>query len=862
MLRSSATAALISLTLCSVMLAGQHYRLGDDVVPRFQEVALKLDPDQETYSGSVRVELEVRKPTERFRFHAEEMNLSRVELQGSSKTIPLTHQAGERALIHVTTSEPLKPGRYTLSIDFTNEFDKRAVGLYKMTSEQRGYAFTQFEATDARKAFPSWDEPGFKIPYQFTISVPASIEIVTNTPVEKQAEAEGWKTIVFAKTKPLPTYLLAIAAGPLEFVPISGLSIPGRIVTTKGQSHLAARAVSLTPPILEALESYFAGKYPYEKLDLIAIPEYWPGAMEHPGAVTFAENILLQDEKASGSQRRTLARVIAHELAHMWFGDLVTMKWWDDLWLNESFADWLGDKITDQVYPQFRLQLAELQGIQGTMSQDARPTTEAIRQPVDSPETALNEVGLAYNKGKAVLGMFEQYIGTEAFRKGVLRYIKENAWGNAEAADLWRALAKEGRTQLPSALSTFVDQPGLPLIEARVGPRGQVVLTQKRFLNDGVSAKPLTWKVPVALKFSDGNTTRTRTVLLEEPRQSVDLGAKVAWVYPHADAVGYYRWSVAPEMMMALARSSRQNLNTPERVSFIGNLSALLDAGAISGDVYLATLAEFAEDPEPQVISGLVGAVQKIKLTFVTRDLEHPFGAYVRKILGPALRRFGTKPREGEEETIGISRPQLIGWLADEGKDPAVIAEARAMAAAFMKDRNAVDPALISPSLQIAAREGDRALFDEYRKRFEEARNPADRARFLMGLGAFRTPVLREAALRYALEGPLRANEIFIVAFSQADSSAGRDELYRWLTENYGAVTKRLPPAFIPGMPLVAAGCEPERVAAARKFFAEPSHRVEGTDKELEKVASQVSDCARLRQRESKAVGEYLRASN
>src|SRR5262245_44236252 len=356
------------LAVPSLAGAGEHVRLGTDVVPTRQEVRLKLDPRIDTYGGTVRIELDVRKAGAPVRLHAEEMTITGASLDG----VEATHAAGPDNTIVVTPARPLPAGRAVLTLDFKNEYDRRAVGLYKM-AQGDGYLYTQFEAIDARKAYPCFDEPGFKIPWQLTVDVPAGFDAVSNTPETPGPERDGWKEVRFAQTKPLPSYLVALVVGKLGFVPIEGMSVPGRVVTVRGQERLTAVAARMTPPLLKAAEGWFGQPYPYEKLDLIAVPEYWPGAMEHPGCITFADGILLLDEAtATPSQRRLLARVNAHELAHMWFGDLVTMAWWDDLWLNESFADWMGDKLADQVHPELQVTLSEMHTTQDTMTADRR----------------------------------------------------------------------------------------------------------------------------------------------------------------------------------------------------------------------------------------------------------------------------------------------------------------------------------------------------------------------------------------------------------------------------------------------------------------------------------------------------------
>src|SRR5439155_17675029 len=347
-----------------------------------------------------------------------------------------------------------------------------------------------FEATEARCAFPCWDEPEFKIPFQVTLVVPEAHLAIGNTPVETDTVADGQRTVVFERTPPLPAYLLAIATGPLETVPIEGMRVPGRIVTIKGASGVAREAARVTPPLVAALEKYFGLPYPYRKLDLLAVPEFWPGAMENAGAIAFADRILLIDPRAaSAGQKRTLVAVDAHELAHMWFGDLVTMKWWDDLWLNESFASWMGDKITQEVAPEYEMPLAEVEETQRAMLRDAQRSTRPIRAPIDvfdNIDEAFDE--LTYDKGQAVLTMFEAWLGPETFRKGVVAYLKAHAWGSATASDLWASLSKTAGRDVAGPMSTFLDQPGVPLVKVDLLPGGKVRLSQERFLNEGAAA--------------------------------------------------------------------------------------------------------------------------------------------------------------------------------------------------------------------------------------------------------------------------------------------------------------------------------------------------------------------------------------
>ena len=836
-------------------------RLPADVTPTFQSVRLDLDADKTEYAGSTRIEITVRAEVPAIRFHAVEMQLKRVSLHGPKGDVALEPESVDGGIVAAKAPSAIAPGSYTLSIDFANDFDARSVGLYRVESAGHAYAFTQFQATDARKAFPCWDEPGFKFPYQMTIAVPEAHRAVSNTPVEKETVERGIRTVVFARTKPLPSYLLAIATGPLEFTPIPGLRVPGRIVTPQGSSALTGVAVSMTPAIFDAVEKYFGIPYPYEKLDLIAVPEFTPGAMENAGAITYGDRFLLFDEKTiSAAERQTLAVFTAHEIAHMWFGDLVTMKWWDDLWLNESFAEWLGNKIADQVQPQSLIRLNALTEVQGAFLTDAQQATHAIRQPVLSMDNLFQAADeLAYKKGQAVLSMTERWIGLETFRKGVVAYLKKHAYGNAEGKDLFEALGSASGEDVGSMLATFLDQPGVPIVRAELGEGGAVTLTQTRYKNFGAAEPPpQLWKIPVTLRWESGGTQRTRTVLLDRDRMTVQLeGGAPAWVHPNADEAGYYRWSVDSQTLGRLTAAATA-LNERERIGLIQNATALLDAGEIHGDQYISLLAAFSGEQNPVVLSALISAMGRVRTTFVTEPLEDSFAATLRRVLGPALKRYGIDRAPAEAEAVSLVRPKLLGWLGEEGKDEAVRSRAESLARAFLKDRASVDPSLVGPVLRLAALRGDEALFEEYRKKFETSTAPNDRYPLLSAIGSFSNPALRERALRYTLTGPIRPHELFWIPAAMSADPEYLDQVWAWWRENYDVVAGRMPPDYSIYIPYAVAGCSEERLRQGETFFADPKHSPPGTLKELAKVAEGVRDCVGLRAREGGAVTRAL----
>ncbi len=853
------------LILQSVSFA-DFKRLDDNASPTFQSINLKLDPALAEYSGSVSIQFDIKKATNTFSFNAEGLTLGKMKLKGPDGYVGFGNTVNEvdTGVIDVTTDEEIQPGSYTLNIDFTNDFNTQATSLYKLKVGENSYSFTQFESIDAREAFPCWDEPIFKIPFQMTLTVPENHQTVSNTPFLSEKTSDGWKTVVFEKTKPIPSYLLAIATGELEFVDVPGMSIPGRIVTVKGKSDMVAEAVSATPKILKALENYFGRPYPYKKLDLLAVPEFWAGAMENVGAVTFRETILLVDPaEATVSQKRRLASVVSHELAHMWFGDLVTMEWWDDLWLNESFASWMGNKITHEVFPEYQMDISSARRASGVMSSDARPSAEPIRQPVNDPGDLTGNSGVIYVKGEATLKMFEQWVRPEVFRKGVLDYLAAHEWGNATASDLWSALSEASGKDVTAAMSVFIDKPGVPQVEVETALDGSITLTQSRFANYGVT-QPETpvWTIPVELRYADESGIRSKTITLSEPSMTVKLESDgdIKWILPNPGITGYYRWKTSAAGLNAIANAS-SSLEPREKIGYLGNLSALLDAGIVSGGDYLKALGGLSVDKDANVISAVIAGLGKVEGAFVPDELSEQYAIYVRNTLAPALKQFGMAPKAGEDEAITRVRPQLIGIMVNSGHDEATQEYCEKVAKKYLADPQSVEASTIGVAIQVSALRGHRDMFDEYRKRFETAEKPAERSRFLSALGQFRDPELRDEALLYAFDGPLRPQELFTIPGGVARvSDASQEYIFTWLQKNYEAITSKMPPMFKTFLPFFAGGCSGELLAEANTFFMDSTRYVKGVERQLGRVSDQVNDCVGLREREGPAVAAYLRS--
>jgi alanyl aminopeptidase len=860
---------LVAAALCAqghhgalAELPGEDLRLGRDVVPVSARVELALDPDRDGYTGVARFALEAAADADSFRLHSRGLVYRSVVLESGGSEIPVRAHPREGELVTIVPDRRLAAGRYALTIAFENRFDERGAGLYKTRSEGRNYIFTQFEAVDARQAFPCWDEPRFKHPWQLEVTIPDGLLAVSNTPVAEESVQAGRRKVLFAETKPLPSYLLALAVGPLETVPIPGLEVPGRIVTTHGSSHLASEAASAVAPALRELERYFGSPYPFEKLDLIAVPEFWYSAMENPGAIVFAERILLLDPRTSGfEERRRMIAILTHELAHMWFGDVVTMSWWDDLWLNESFANWIEGKVTTRVFPELRTDVDQLEGRESAFKLDSRSSARAIRRSVH-PMANLVQMAdaLAYNKGEAVLGMFEQWLGQETFRAGILDYMHTHAWGNARGEDLWSSLSDAAGKDMSGPMESFLDQSGVPLVRAELMQYGRVRLTQRRFLAEGVRDRAENlWQIPVTIRVSNGTAVQTETFLMTGRMQVFTLPIRdPLWIHPNAGERGYYRWEIEPLALLLILDHHLAELDLRERVGLVDNLSALLVAGSLQGDTYLGALRRLAADHEPEVVLAVLRALQQVRVAFATPELEEPFARYVRACLGPAAERFGFEARPDEAPRVTILRPKILQWMADAGRDRNALEQGAAIGRAYLEGAAAMDPAMIETGLALYVLAGGREAWETVRARFESTDDALERQRLLRSLGAVQDSALVRGALDYSLTGPLRAPEIFVIAGALEAVPRIRSLVSPWMIENYEAIMERIPEIHALAIARSADGCSESRLEEVRRFLAAPEHQSVGIVDEMTRVSESVGDCARLAGRQGGAVAAYL----
>lgn len=849
-----------------------HGQLGDAVVPTHYDLDLTILPESERFSGHVMIDVAVNRPSQTIWLHGMDLEVSRAWVDSGGRTFGADYeQVDPTGIARLRLAEMPESGPARLHFLYEAPYNGALEGLYKVSDGGEDYAFTQFEATSARLAFPGFDEPAFKTPFDIKVTAHADHAVITTTP-EISAEPAGEEGLVkrtYATTPPLPTYLIAFAVGPLDVVEWQDLPptdirdrpLPLRGVATRGKGEKLAFALENTRAIVEAEEAYFGIAFPYPKLDLIAVPDFSAGAMENVGAITFREQLLLLDDTASFGQKRAYVSVNAHELAHQWFGDLVTPKWWDDIWLNESFATWMGNKAAHAAFPEMGFANATFRGALGVMNADALATARQIRQPIESNhDIATAFDGITYQKGGAVLAMFESWLGEEAFRAGVQLHMQRFANGVADVHDFLRSLADgAGREDVVDAFSTFLFQPGVPIVSTALdcsGPAPVVRVAQSRYLPVGsTGSRNAHWQVPLCMAYeSEGGRVRHCT-LVDTPEATVELPAAScpAWLMPNADGAGYYRFALDEAGWSALFGNFAA-LGEREAQALLGSLSAAYE----SDDATTATLVDafrvLAPSPDREVATAPLGDLRMMHDRLARNDAARAgVEAFVRELYSPRLAALGLGAQAGESPDTALLRPTLVAALAGLGQDETLRATLKERAIAWLGeseiDPAALDPGLVGTALSVAVEEGDAAFAERLLERALASRDATFRQRALGALAG--SPADDVAAMMRGLiaDERLRDNEAIQVAFSQVGTREQRDAFWTWVTqeENLSALLARIPTWRKGAIAGVGGGfCSTARADEVEAFFAPRVDALEGGPRELAQTLESIRLCAAL----------------
>jgi alanyl aminopeptidase len=852
-------------------------QLPKDTHPLRYALSMRIDPRQQRFSGTAGIEVQLDRARSVIWLHGRGLHVTSSAVDGAAAA---WEQVNPEGLARVTTSRPVGPGKVTLQIAWDREFEPQIVGLYLAHEAGESYAVTQFEAVDARRAFPGFDEPVFKTPFDVTLTVPSDDVAIANTmPTSEEAAEAGMKRVRFGTTKPLPTYLVAWAVGPFDVVvppplppnEVRHRPLQVRGIAPKGRGDEFAFALKTGAEELLLLEKYFGTEFPFEKLDHIAVPDYTYGAMENAGAIVYREEILLFKPGVSSEQTKSgIAGVMAHEMAHQWFGDLVTMRWWTDTWLNESFATWMGNRTVQEWDPAYGAWTQFLGGVNRAKQQDSLASARAVRQPLDAIKNVWNQFDrITYLKGGSVLAMFERWLGTDRFRDGIRRYLAAHAYGGGDTDDLLDAISQEAGRDVKTPFHTFLDQAGVPLVEAKVScldGKGRLELEQSRYLPIGSEAdRARLWKIPVCARYGEGGSDHESCTLLEEQRGSLPLEGCPDWLLPNADASGYYRWTLPFEDLRKLTGKAYSRLNARERIALADDVRAAIHSGKLSFADGMAVIAPMAADPDPQVASvplEILTAARDDLIPEASRELVEEWG---RKLYGPVAHRLGWTPRRGEPLPVRAFRSRVLFFLAFKAHEPRVIAEAnrRGRAYAGLADGKfhpaAVDPGLAGLALSVAVRQGGAPVFNEMAKRFDKLQDATMRRRVLFALAATADPALRDRVLAMPLDPRLRKNERIDIFLAVAEHTDSREAAWEALKKEFDQLIPLVPESHaMRSIGLVTTFCDLSHLADARAFFAERAPRMPGGARAMTETLEEVKLCSAWREAQASSAQQFF----
>jgi puromycin-sensitive aminopeptidase len=845
------------------------YRLPQTIVPQRYDLRLEPDLAASSFAGEVTIFILVNEQTPEIVLNAIELDIKNAVLlddAGHAEPAQITlEEATERC--RLTFASAVAPGPTRLRINFEGTLNDKLRGFYRSTYRDpegatKVIAATQFEATDARRAFPCWDEPAFKAVFATTLVVEPSLTAISNTAISSEAMENGKRVVRFADSIPMSTYLVAFVVGELEATAPTFIgNTPLRVWCVPGKARLAAFGQAIGAFSLDFFEKYYARPYPGDKLDLLSIPDFAAGAMENLGAITFRETALLVDEAAAThAEQERVADVVAHENAHMWFGDLVTMEWWNGLWLNEAFATFMEMLAVDAWKPQWQRWTTFGVSRSAALSVDGLHATRPIEYPVAAPRDAdaMFDV-LTYEKGASVLRMLEQYLGADVFRDGVREYLRRHAYRNTQTGDLWLALGAASGQPIPEMMDGWIFHSGYPLVSAVV-ENGRLRLAQQRFwylpngANDEAAAQR--WRIPVQIRINAGGKSRSEQVLLTEAEAHLDLPEGFESALANEGGHGFYRVRYTPDLLARILDRLPDGLSAIERFNLVNDAWAAVLAGLMSLAAYLNLTSRFRAERDKNVWSLLVGSFQT--LNRIRLEADGPaLEAFVRDRLAPAVAELGWQSRPAESELTRQLRGDLLRALGILGNDPKVQREAESL---FSQGRLPADANIEAAIIPIVAYVGDTARYEDFFDRFRTAASPQIEQRFLYALAAFRQTPLIERTLAGTLDGTFRTQDAPLLLRSMLMGVHSRDAAWAFVQTNWDKMSKAYPPNGLRRLCEGVLGLStPEQEREVRRFFDE--RKIELGGKTLAQYLEQLRILVSLRDREAAGLRANLAAA-
>jgi len=843
--------ALLALSLL-IALPLFAQRLPSDVVPSHYTIALDVDLPGRRFGGEETIAIATKTTSARIALNSVGLTITRAAIDGVAATVETNESAEQITLV---APNAIAPGQHTLALAWTGVLDDGLHGLYISKTARREYVVSQMQATYARMVFPSFDEPAFKATFDLSVTAPDGDTVLSNGTVARDEPLGGGRhRLTFTTTPRMSTYLLAIAIGDFDCLSGTEDGVPIRVCAVKEKIGEAAFALEAAKAVVRFDNRWFSIRYPYGKLDLVAIPDFEWGGMENTGAIFFRESSLLMPADASPARRANVAGLISHEIAHQWFGDLVTAAWWDDIWLNEGFATWKAPLAVAAWRPEWATPTESARATQGAIAVDALLSSRAIHATASTPGE-IKEMfdGIAYEKGAALLRMVEAYVGPEPFRRGVNAYLEAHANGNATSADFAAALSRASQKPVDEILRTFVSQPGVPLVTFErtcENGRGRVTMRQQRFVIGAAPRSEPLWTIPVCVKLG----SETRCELLSSGMSSFETPSCPAWIFGNANAHGYYRSDYGAADARALAAHA-PSLSAEERVALIEDTVALVRAGRADASRVLDVASALTGERNHTVASTVSSSLGFVR--GLTDPSLLPFlDRWIRNAFAPAASAIGWTPRASENDERRRLRATLLELLGRAG-DPEALRVARRIVDGTLAGGKPADQTLTEAAFDVAARTGDEALHRRFAQKFANATTNDDYYRYLFAMTAFPRAELAPQTLAIATSEKVRLNDYPGVFSSLLTNSATREVTWGHLKANWADLgTKVVSFGGRGAVQAVGSFCTPELREDVRRFFA--ANAAPGAERAVAQSLERIDACIALRRTQAPKVATWL----
>lgn len=845
-------------------------RLDQSVVPLHYLLELQIDPSQDDFSGITVIEISLTEPRDQIWLHGKGLQMidSWVVNARDERIETSYEEVLESGVVLLTFERPMEAGLATLYFQYTAPFNTTTQALFKTEREDKAYATTQFQPISAREVFPGFDDPGFKTPFNVVLTTREDDVAVTNTPeVSLETLDDGFVEHTFETSRPLPTYLIAFAVGPYDIADIGPVppnsirdwELPLRGIVASGQKERMTYALENTNDLLTALEEYFGTPYPYKKLDLIAVPKSFGGAMENAGAITYDEYLVLMDEQSALNQRRAYAAVHAHEMAHMWFGDLVTPDWWTDIWLNESFATWMMYKIANTAWPEGEFDRQTLKGALGAMSNDSLASAREIREPIlRNDKIAGSFDGITYQKGGGVLTMLERYIGEEGFQRGIQLHMKRHAEGSANADEFIASVTEgSGVGEVDAAFKSFIEQPGVPLVSAEVvceeGKKPQLNVSQSRYAPLGSSIDPAEseWLVPMCVSYDTDGSRQSTCAMLREKIQTIELETDScpSQLHPNADGAGYYRFALSPSWLEGLIAGA-SSLSASEALVLADSLDASFRAGEASASSWVAGMGTLLNHPDWDVAEMAMDNLESMSniLSIQEQEIVLPD---LRRLLRPRFESLSGASDEGSK----LLQERMLRFLIVVAKDPELRAALAEQASSRIglngePDPSAVPEGEMETAFSVGVQDRGEPFFDLLLEQGLASEDPAFRIAAFGALARVEDPELAARLQSAVLAGGLQGMEPLRIMSRQMARNATADLTFQWIKANDEALFELVPEGrrstIVPS--LGSYFCSEAKAQEWENFIVSRADALPGYERDLAQATESIRLCAALKE--------------